>query len=79
MSKITVIASFYPKEDKHNDVREILFSMINPTRLEEGNELYNLYEENNAKGQAEYFKARGKTEDLTNYSLRILKQYGGFN
>jgi len=25
------------------------------------------------------FKARGKTEDLTNYSLRILKQYGGFN
>ncbi len=36
-------------------------------------------EENNAKGQAEYFKARGKTEDLTNYSLRILKQYGGFN
>tara|TARA_B100001059_G_scaffold27797_1_gene22544 strand:- start:522 stop:1220 length:699 start_codon:yes stop_codon:yes gene_type:complete len=36
-------------------------------------------EENNAKGQAEYFKNRGKTEDLTNYSLRILKSYGGFN
>ena len=35
-------------------------------------------EENNADGQAEYLKSRGKTEDLTNYSLRILKQYGGF-
>ena len=35
-------------------------------------------EENNADGQAEYFKSRGKTEDLTNFSLRILKQYGGF-
>tara|TARA_B100001769_G_C21715460_1_gene394012 strand:- start:101 stop:409 length:309 start_codon:yes stop_codon:yes gene_type:complete len=55
VSKITVIASFYPKEDKHNDVREILFSMINPTRLEEGNELYNLYEENNAKGESKSF------------------------
>ena len=38
----------------------------------------NSIEENNAKGQAEYLKNRGKTEDLTNYSLRILKQYGGF-
>ena len=35
-------------------------------------------EENNADGQAEYFSSRGKTEDLTNFSLRILKQYGGF-
>ena len=35
-------------------------------------------EENNADGQAEYFNSRGKTEDLTNFSLRILKQYGGF-
>ena len=35
-------------------------------------------EENNADGQAEYFRSRGKTEDLTNFSLRILKQYGGF-
>ena len=43
MSKIIVIASFYPKEDRYNNVREILLSMINPTRLEEGNELYNLY------------------------------------
>ena len=41
--------------------------------------LWKVYiEENNSKGQAEYFKNRGKVEELTNYSLRILKQYGGF-
>ena len=55
MSKIIVIASFYPKEDQYNSVREILLSMINPTRLEEGNELYNLYEENNAKDKGKSF------------------------
>ena len=55
MSKIIVIASFYPKEDQYNNVREILLSMINPTRLEEGNELYNLYEENNAKDKGKSF------------------------
>ena len=47
MSKITVLASFYPKEDKYNQVKEILLSMTNPTRLEEGNEVYNFYEEKN--------------------------------
>jgi hypothetical protein len=42
--------------------------------------LWKVYiEQNNSKGQAEYFKNRGKVEELTNYSLRILKQYGGFN
>ena len=41
--------------------------------------LWKVYiEQNNSKGQAEYFKNRGKVEELTNYSLRILKQYGGF-
>ena len=41
--------------------------------------LWKVYiEENNAQGQAEYFKNRGKAEDLTNFSLVILKQYGGF-
>ena len=55
MSKIIVIASFHPKEDRYNNVREILLSMINPTRLEEGNELYNLYEENNDKGESNFF------------------------
>ena len=46
MSRITILASFYPKKDKFNRVKEILLSMINPTRLEEGNEVYNLYVEN---------------------------------
>ena len=55
MSKIIVIASFYPKEDEYNNVREILLSMIDPTRLEEGNELYNLYEENNVKDESKSF------------------------
>ena len=47
MSKIVVLASFYPKKDKNNQVKEILLSMINPTRSEKGNELYNFYEEKN--------------------------------
>ena len=55
MSKIIVIASFYPKEDRYNNVREILLSMINPTRLEEGNELYNLYEEKNTNDESNFF------------------------
>ena len=47
MSKIIVIASFFPKKDKINDVKEIILSMIKPTRAEEGNEVYNFYEEKN--------------------------------
>lgn len=45
MSKIIVLATFYPKKDKKNEVKEIILSMISPTRLEQGNELYNFYEE----------------------------------
>ena len=45
MSKIIVIASFYPKKNKKNEVKKIILSMINPTRSEEGNEVYNFYEE----------------------------------
>ena len=45
MSKVVVLASFYPKKDKVNEVKETILSMIKPTRLEEGNELYNFYEE----------------------------------
>ncbi len=45
MSKIIVLASFHPKKDKVNEVKEIISYMIKPTRLEEGNELYNFYEE----------------------------------
>ena len=51
MSKIIVMASFHPKKDKANEVKEIILSMIKPTRSEEGNELYNFYEEKNKDGK----------------------------
>ena len=47
MSKITVFASFYPKNDKNNEVKETLLAMVDPTRSEKGNEFYNFYEEKN--------------------------------
>ena len=43
MSKITVLASFYPKNEKNNEVKETILAMIDPTRSEEGNEIYNFY------------------------------------
>ena len=55
MSKIIVLASFYPKKDKNNEVKEIILSMINPTRSEEGNELYNFYEEKNNEDESASF------------------------
>ena len=61
MSKIIVIASFYPKKDKTNDVKEIILSMINPTREEEGNEVYNFYEE--------------KSNDSKNISFHLFEVY----
>ncbi len=51
MSKITVFASFYPKNDKNNEVKETLLAMVNPTRSEKGNEFYNFYEEKNNQGK----------------------------
>ena len=51
MSKIIVIASFYPKNEKNNEVKEIILAMVNPTRSEEGNEIYNFYEEKNNEGK----------------------------
>ena len=47
MSKITVLASFFPKNDKNNEVKETILAMVDPTRSEEGNEIYNFYEEKN--------------------------------
>ena len=44
-SKTIVFASFYPKKEKNNEVKEIILAMIDPTRSEEGNEIYNFYEE----------------------------------
>jgi len=51
MSKIVVLASFYPKNNKNNEVKEIILSIVNPTRSEEGNEIYNLYEVKNDDGK----------------------------
>ena len=47
MSKIVVLASFYPKNDKNNKVKETVLAMVDPTRSEEGNEIYNFYEVKN--------------------------------
>ena len=55
MSKIIVLASFNPKQDKNNEVRELILSMIKPTRLEEGNEVYNFYEEKNNDSKSTSF------------------------
>ena len=52
MSKIIVLASFYPKKDKIKEAEKVILSMIRPTRSEEGNELYNFYEEKNNEGKS---------------------------
>ena len=36
MSKIVVLASFYPKNEKNNEVKETILAMVDPTRSEEG-------------------------------------------
>ena len=51
MSKIVVLASFYPKNEKNNEVKETILAMVHPTRSEEGNEIYNFYEEKNDEGK----------------------------
>ena len=61
MSKIILFASFYPKEDKKNEVKEMISSMINFTRSEEGNETYNFYEE--------------KHNDANNVSFHLFEIY----
>ena len=47
MSKVVVLASFYPKNEKNNEVKETVLTMVIPTRSEEGNEIYNFYEVKN--------------------------------
>ena len=51
MSKIVVLASFYPKNEKNNEVKETILAMVGPTRSEEGNEIYNFYEVKNDDGK----------------------------
>ena len=52
MSKIVVFASFYPKKEKSSEVKNIILGMINPTRSEKGNEIYNFYETKNNDGKS---------------------------
>ena len=51
MPKIVVFASFYPKINKNDEVKETILAMVDPTRSEEGNEIYNFYEEKNDDGK----------------------------
>ena len=51
ISKILVFASFYPKKEKSNEVKNIILEMVDPTRSEEGNEIYNFYEEKKDDGK----------------------------
>ena len=51
MSKIVVLAGFYPKNEKNNEVKETVLTMVIPTRSEEGNEIYNFYEVKNDDGK----------------------------
>ena len=61
ISKIVVFASFYPKKEKNDEVKEIILAMVNPTRSEEGNEIYNFYET--------------KKEDNKNISFHLFEVY----
>ena len=61
MSKIVVLVSFYPKNEKNKEVKETILSMVDPTRSEEGNEIYNFYEE--------------KSDDDKNISFHLFEVY----
>ena len=61
MSKIVVFASFYPKKEKSSEVKNIILGMINPTRSEKGNEIYNFYE--------------AKKDDDKNISFHLFEVY----
>ena len=61
MSKIVVFASFYPKKEKSREVKNIILEMVDPTRSEEGNEIYNFYEK--------------KKDDGKNISFHLIEVY----
>tara|TARA_B100001123_G_scaffold307672_1_gene343814 strand:- start:112 stop:405 length:294 start_codon:yes stop_codon:yes gene_type:complete len=46
-----VFASFYPKNDKIDEVKDIILNMVAPTRSEKGNEIYNFYEQKKDDGK----------------------------
>ena len=49
---ITVFASFYPKKNEELKVKEILTGMVQPTREEQGNKVYDLYDMKNENGES---------------------------
>ena len=51
MSKVVILASFYPKNERESEVKKIIQAMVHPTRLEEGNKIYNFYEVKNDDGK----------------------------
>ena len=61
MSKKIVFASFYPKNGRNNEVKEIIQAMVDPTRAEEGNDTYDFYEV--------------KKENHTNTSFHLFEIY----
>jgi len=61
MSKIVVFASFYPKKEKSKEVKNIILKMVDPTRSEDGNEIYNFYEK--------------KKDDDKNISFHLFEVY----
>ena len=60
-----VLASFYPKNEKNNKVKEIILAMVDPTRSEEGNEIYNFYEVKNDDGKNTSFHLFEVYKDTT--------------
>ena len=72
MSKKIVIASFFPKKEKNDEVKEIILSMINPTRAEEGNEVYNFYEEKNDDSSMGFGFDDGEVDALYTKAVNIV-------
>jgi quinol monooxygenase YgiN len=64
MSKIFVLANFYPKNQKNKEVKETILAMVDPTRSEEGNENYNFYEVKNDDGKNISFHLFESYKDL---------------
>ena len=61
-------------KDKVNEVKEIILSMVKPTRSEEGNELYNFYEEKNNDDKIisfHLFEIYKNSAALDNYILNL--------
>lgn len=80
---ITVFASFYPKKKQERNVKEVLSEMVQPTRDEKGNKVYDLYNMNSESGDetfhlfevyedTEALEFHRNTEHYKNYRKKIL-------